>query len=143
MRAILVLALASIFTCTALWAQAVSSSQIKGTIQDSTGLSVPGAEVKVTQTATGAVRTVSSGPDGGYVFPALPVGPYQLEVSKQGFSRYVQSGIVLQVDSNPTIDVPLKVGSVSEQVVVEASATMVETQSSGVGQVIDQQRVMD
>jgi Carboxypeptidase regulatory-like domain/TonB dependent receptor len=143
MRAILVLALASIFTCAALWAQAVSSSQIKGTIQDSTGLSVPGAEVKVTQTATGAVRTVSSGPDGGYVFPALPVGPYQLEVSKQGFSRYVQSGIVLQVDSNPTIDVPLKVGSVSEQVVVEASATMVETQSSGVGQVIDQQRVMD
>ena len=50
-----------------------------------------------------------------------------LEVSKEGFNKYVQSGIVLQVNSNPAIDVVLKVGSVSEQVTVEADAAMVET----------------
>ena len=50
----------------------------------------------------------------------LPIGPYLLEVAKAGFTKYVQSGIVLQVDSNPTIDVALKVGAVSEQVTVEA-----------------------
>jgi hypothetical protein len=55
----------------------------------------------------------------------------------------VQTGIVLQVATNPTIDVPLKVGSVTEQVQVEANASMVETQNTGIGQVIDSQRVVE
>jgi len=142
-RLVLSSAFFSLLACNVAWGQAISTSQIKGTVQDASGLAVPGAEVKVFQTATGAVRTVASGPDGGYLFTALPVGPYRLEVSKEGFAKYVQSGIVLQVDSNPTIDVPLKVGAVTEQVAVEAGAAMVETQSTGVGQVIDQQRVVD
>src|SRR6185437_9802687 len=68
------------------WAQSVSTSLMKGTIEDSTGSAVPGAQVRATQTETGAVRTVISGPDGAYVLSELPVGPYQLEVSKDGFS---------------------------------------------------------
>src|SRR4029077_1448697 len=104
---------------------------------------VPGASVKVTQTATGAARTVTSGADGSFVLPNLPIGPYTLEGSKDGFSKYVQSGIVLQVDSNPTIDAALKVGSVTEQVLVQADAAMVETHSTGVGQVVDAQRVAE
>src|SRR4029077_1129566 len=104
---------------------------------------VPGASVKVTQTATGAARTATSGPDGGFTLTNLPVGPYLFEVSKTGFSKYVQSGIVLQVDSNPTIDAALKVGSVSEQVMVTADAAMVETHSTGVGTVVDNKRVME
>src|ERR1700680_3791582 len=125
------------------WAQAVSTSQISGTVQDSSGLAVPGAEVKVTQTDTGAIRAVVSGPDGAYVIPSLPVGPYSLEVTKEGFTRYVQTGIWLQVATNPAIPVTLKVGAVSERIQVEANAAMVETQSTGVGQVIDSQRVLD
>src|SRR3974390_2945100 len=94
--------------CGLAWSQA--TSQISGTVRDSSGLAVPGATVKVTQTATGAVRTVTSAVDGGFVFPDLPIGPYLFEVTKDGFSRFVQSGIVLQVDSNPTIDATLRVG---------------------------------
>jgi hypothetical protein len=127
---------------TAAWAQG-TTAQINGTVRDSSGLGVPGAEVKATQTATGATRTVNSGGDGSYVIPNLPIGPYMLEVTKEGFTKYVQSGIVLQVDSNPTVDAALKVGSVSEQVVVEANAAMVETQSTGVGTVVDNQRVVE
>ncbi len=97
----------------------------------------------MTGTETGAIRTTTSGPDGSYALTNLPVGHYQLEVTKEGFSKYVQTGIELQVASNPTIDVALKVGSVSEQVQVEAAAAMVETQSTAVGQVIDSQRVVD
>src|ERR1700676_3748917 len=104
--------------CALIWAQ--STSQINGTIHDSSGLAVPGAAVKVTQTATGAVRTATSGSDGDYVLHHLPIGPYLLEVTNDGFSKYVQSGIVLQVDTNPTVEVSLQVGSVSEQVTVEA-----------------------
>jgi hypothetical protein len=128
-------------SCAALWAQ--STAQINGTVRDASGLAVPGATVKATQTATGVARTVTSGADGGYVLSNLPVGPYLLEVTKEGFTKYAQSGIVLQVDSNPTIDAALKVGSVTEQVMVQADANMVETHSTGVGTVVDNQRVVE
>ncbi len=128
------------FTGAGLLAQTVS---INGVVKDASGLAVPGADVTVTQTETGFTRNAQSASDGAYLLPTLPIGPYRLEVKKMGFSTYVQSGIILQVDTNPTIDVALKVGSVSEQVNVEAAAAMVETQSTGVGQVINSQQVVD
>src|SRR5437870_1385804 len=66
-----------------------------------------------------------------------------LEGSKAGFTTYIQTGIVLQVDSNLTIDVPLKVGAVGEQVSVEANLAQVETRSTSLGQVVDNQRVSE
>lgn len=142
MRSLTAILLACIVPAS-LCAQAISTSQIKGTVQDPTGSVVPGADVTVTQTETNVSRSVMTGADGGYLFTELPVGHYTLQVTKEGFSKAVQSGIVLQVASNPTIDVQLKVGAANEQVVVEAAAAMVETQSAGVGEVIDQQRVVD
>src|SRR5579872_357900 len=125
----------------AVWAQ--STAQITGTVRDSSGLAVGDATIKATQTATGAVRTVTSGADGSYTFANLPIGPYLLEVTKDGFTKYAQAGIVLQVDSSPTIDVGLKVGSVTEQVIVQADANMVETHTTSVGTVVDNQRVVE
>src|ERR1700674_150330 len=127
----------------AAWGQAVSTAQIAGTVRDASGLPVPGVDVKATQTGTGLVRTATTGAVGEYVLPNLPIGPYQLEAGKQGFSRYVQTGIVLQVGDNPTVDIALQVGAVTEQVKVEANATMVETQATGVGSVIDNQRILE
>ena len=137
------LAVLCALVCASLSAQSVSTAQINGTITDSSGLAVPGAEVKATQTATGLSRAATSAADGAFVLPNLPIGPWQLEITKEGFSKYIQSGIVLQVASNPTIEAALKVGSVAEQVLVQADAAMVETHSTGVGTVIDQQRVVD
>jgi len=88
-RAVVAVFLLCYFT-TITWAQG-TTAQINGTVSDSTGLPVPGADVKVTQTATGAVRTATSGPDGAFVFPNLPIGPYMLEASKAGFNKYVQT----------------------------------------------------
>ena len=123
--------------------QAQSTAQMQGVVQDASGLAVPGAAIKATQTETSTIRTAMSGPDGNYVLQNLPIGPYRLEVSKQGFSTYVQTGIVLQVASLPTLDVTLKVGSVSEQVQVEANAALVETQSTNVGSIIENQRILE
>ena len=123
------------------WGQA--TAQVHGTIRDSSGSVVPAAEVKATQTGTGLTRTATSGTDGGFVFPNLPVGPYQIEVTKEGFTRQVQSGLTLQVNDDALIDVALKVGAVNEQVVVEANAALVETRSSGVGEVIQNQRIVE
>jgi hypothetical protein len=128
---------------TCLWAQAVSTAQISGTIKDQTGALLPGAEVAVTQTETEAKRTAVSDEAGSYILANLPIGPYRLEVTLPGFRTYVQNGIVLQVGSNPLIPVVLGVGQVSEQVEVSADAALVETRSTGVGQVIDNQRVLE
>ncbi len=139
MTAIRVL-LGVIFTSLGLWAQ---TAQISGTVRDATGAVVPGAAIKATQTATGVVRTTTSGADGGYVLPNLPIGPYMVEVTKEGFSRFVQMGIVLEVATNPTLDFSMKVGAVSEQVTVEASTLQVETRTNSIGQVVDNARIME
>jgi len=120
-----------------------SVAQIRGTVQDATGSAMPGADVKATQTDTGVNRTTTTDTQGNYILPDLPIGPYQLQITKAGFSRYVQSGIVLQVNVNPTVDVTMKIGAVTEEVSVHADAAMVETQNTSIGQVVDQARVVD
>ena len=89
------------------WAQSVAGSQVSGVVKDSSGGVLPGVEVTITKIDTGTVRTVFTGGDGAYVLPNLPVGPYKLKVVLQGFTTYVQEGIVLQVNTNPTIDAVL------------------------------------
>ncbi len=124
------------------WAQ-TSTSQISGTVQDATGAVIPAASIKVSQTDTGLTRSVSSSADGTYTLPNLPIGPYRMEVTKEGFSTFVQPGIVLEVSTNPTINPVLKIGAVSEQITVAAEALAVETRSSGVGQVITHDEVIN
>ena len=124
-------------------AQAVAGSQLSGVVRDSSNAAIPGAEVTVTKTDTGMTRTVFTPQDGAYAFPNLPVGPYQLKVVLQGFNTYVREGIILEVGTNPEINVTLTVGAVSEQITVTASSPLVETRNTGVGQVIDNQRLME
>jgi hypothetical protein len=124
-----------------IWAQ--GTAQIQGTVTDASGAAIPGAEVKATQTDTSAVRTISTGADGVYTLPSLPLGPYKLEVSKTGFSTYTQTGIVLQVNTSPTVDVALKVGTASESIQVEANAALVDTERTSVGSVIENQRILE
>src|SRR5215471_99872 len=130
-----------VFCASPMWGQA--TAQIHGTVQDLSGAAVPGATVKATQTETGTARTTVSEADGGYVLTNLPLGPYNVEVSKEGFATALESGIVLQVNSDPAVIVTLKVGALSERVTVEANASLVETRSGGVGTVIETQRILD
>jgi hypothetical protein len=123
--------------------QAVGGGQIQGSVVDSSGAVVAGAQVEATQTESGFKRQTTSGADGGYSLPNLPVGPYQLHVTREGFNAYVQSGIVIQVGNNLRIDVALQVGGVAQTVQVDAEASMVQTEDQSVSQVIDQQRMVD
>jgi hypothetical protein len=126
-----------------LRAQAVGGGQIQGSVVDSSGAVVAGAQVEATQTESGFKRQTTSGADGGYSLPNLPVGPYQLHVTREGFNAYVQSGIVIQVGNNLRVDVALKVGGVAQTMQVDAEASMVQTEDQSVSQVIDQQRMVD
>lgn len=126
-----------------LWGQGVASAQIQGLITDPSGAAIPKASVRITQTNTGLVRTTMSGSNGTYELPNLPVGPYRLEVQDSGFQAYVQTGIVLQVSNNVTINITLKVGEVSQHVQVSANASMVQTNTTSLSQVVDQARMVD
>src|SRR5205809_6785630 len=130
-----------LFVCALAWAQA--TAQISGTVKDQTGAVLPGVEVTATQTDTGIARSAVTNETGSYVLPNLPIGPYRLEASLPGFRTYAQTGIVLQVNANPVINATLEVGQVSEQVEVQANATQVETRSVGVGQVVENARILD
>src|SRR5689334_758965 len=86
-------------------AHAVSTAQISGTAKDQSGAALRGVEVTVTQTAAGAKRSVVTDETGSYVLTNLPIGPSMLEASLAGFRPYVQTGIVLQINTNPVINV--------------------------------------
>src|SRR5437762_3383541 len=124
-------------------ARAQVTAQISGTVRDPSGAVLPGVEITATQTDTGIVRTTLTNETGSYVLPNLAVGPYKVEAALAGFRTFVQNGIVLQVNGSPVVNPVLEVGQVSEQVEVQANAALVETRSSGVGQVIENQRILE
>lgn len=123
--------------------QAVNNAQIHGTVSDPTGAAVPNAGIVATHLETGATRSTVSGAAGDYVLTNLGVGAYKIEVKANGFERFVQTGIVLQVGDNVALDIGLKVGAVSQTVQVSAGTSMVQTQDTSISEVIDQRRVDD
>src|SRR6185437_6904362 len=98
-----------------------------GAVQDSSGAVVAGAQIRATQIDTGRVQSTTSGSDGIYILPNLPVGAYRVDVVSQAFKSYSQSGIVLQVGNNVQVNIVLQIGSVSDHVDVSADAAMVQT----------------
>ena len=127
--------------CGTIWAQA--TAQISGTVKDQSGAVLPGVEITAAQTQTGVARNTVTNETGSYVLPSLPTGPYRLEATLPGFRTFVQTGIELQVNSNPVINPILEVGQVSEQVEVQANASLVETRTSGIGQVVETARILE
>ena len=128
-----------LFAATHVLAQA--TAQINGTVADPSGGVLPGATVTAIQTDTGFRREVVTETDGAFTLTALPIGPYRLEVSLAGFRTYAQTGIVLEINSNPTIAVTLPLGAVAETVSVEASAPLVETRNPAIGGVVENERI--
>src|SRR5262245_19462980 len=132
-----------IWTLTCREASAQATAQISGNVRDQSGAVLPGVEVTALQTSTGISRSVVTNETGAYILSNLALGPYRLEVSLPGFRTFVQTGIVLQVNSNPVINPVLEVGQISEQVEVQGNAALVETRSQGVGSVMENQRILE
>ena len=124
-------------------AQSISTAQINGTVRDESSLPLPGVTVTATQTDTSLTRSVVTNETGAYVVQNLPIGPYRIEASLQGFKTYVQTGVVLEVNSNPTLNVTLAVGQLEETITVEGAAALVETRNPGIGQVVTNEQVVE
>lgn len=108
------------------WAAVIMQAQsdratIFGTVTDTTGAVVPDVEVVATQMATGGqIRTVSNGL-GFYTLSEMPIGQYELSVTKTGFANYHQTGIVLQTQQKVQVNIVLKVGESTETITVTAT----------------------
>src|SRR2546425_13257152 len=113
----LFLVAASLLIAGPLYAQ-LGTGNISGTVFDQSGAVLPGANITVTNTGTGFMRQTISSETGDYRLSGLQPGTYELAVEFSGFSRFVRSGLTLQVDQNARIDVHLQVGSSTENVVV-------------------------
>jgi Carboxypeptidase regulatory-like domain len=136
----LVILLATFFVMFA--AQAVAQeATLLGTVTDPSGASVPNAAVTITNTATGVTRNVTTNSDGQFLAPDLQIGNYTVRVSATGFKATEQKNLVLAVGDRRRLDVSLVVGSVQEQVTVEANAVAVQTDTGEVSNVITGQQV--
>src|SRR5437588_2617682 len=116
----------------AAWAQDTAS--LTGTVTDSSGAAISGAQVSVNNTAQGISRQAATNGSGDFLFAALPIGSYDLAVTSTGFKKYEAKGVVLNVAEKARVNVAMQVGAATTEVIVEGSSVaQVETQSSDLG----------
>ena len=130
-----------IVTSTMSLAQGGNQGSITGTVTDSSGALVPGAEVTATNTATGASFNTTSTSDGFFEFPLLPVGTYDIDAKKQGFNPLSAKGVKLTIGAKLNLNLELKVSAQGETVVVTGEAPVVETARTQVSSTIDDRAV--
>ncbi|MFN7934540.1 MAG: TonB-dependent receptor [Bryobacteraceae bacterium] len=119
-----------------------TSSTVSGKITDPSGATVPAASITASNEDTGLRRATTSNDNGVYVVPLLPPGRYRLSVQKDGFKPITRSGIVLQVDQVARIDFVLDLGAVAETVEVTDNAPLLQQDTSALGQVVDNQKIL-
>ncbi len=126
--------------CATLFAQ---NSGIQGVVTDPAGASVPDVAVTVTNVETGVATTLRTNELGFYSAPFLPSGIYKIAAEKAGFSPVSRDNLTLNVDQIARVDFSLKIGTVAETIEVTAAAALLESETTSMGQVIDQKRVVE
>ncbi len=117
------------------------TATIQGTVADQSGAVVPNATIAITNSSTGASRTVTTNQAGIYSAPDLPIGTYSVKVDAPGFKSYEQNGISVNVNATVRVDASLQVGQSQETVTVEANAVQVQVDTSEQSNVIYGQQI--
>src|ERR1700691_4010218 len=119
------------------------TGNIRGTVLDPSGAMVQATMVTAKQTETGLTRSAVTDRQGEYVLVELPIGHYQVEVHAQGFQKYLQQGILLDVNETATVSIHLKLGAETQQVEVRADADMVQPTVSSLGEAVMAREILD
>jgi hypothetical protein len=127
-------------TASPLWAQ---GAEVTGRVTDPTGAVVPSAVVSVLNVETGVRYPAQTNHDGYYGVPSLVPGRYQISVNASGFKPVLRTGIVLQVEQVARFDFKLELGNVTEQVEVAGTAPLVESETSSIGQIINNKSIVE
>ncbi len=120
---------------------APASGSLEGTVMDSSGAVVPGAQVSVKNEQTGVASSQTADGAGHFIFLYLPPGKYELSVQKSGFQQSIIKDIAVSVGTTVTTHPALAVGQMQTSVNVSASATQVDTSQSSLGDVVGQQSI--
>jgi hypothetical protein len=121
-------------------AQAVSGT-ILGTVKDSSGAAVPGANVTVVNTGTGFSRTVVSDSLGEYTAPLVPTGTYTVSAEITGFKKVSKTNVLVGVDQRVRIDLTLELGAITEVVEIQAETPLLQTSSSDLGATVVEDQI--
>ncbi|MEK7830495.1 MAG: carboxypeptidase-like regulatory domain-containing protein, partial [Acidobacteriota bacterium] len=121
----------------------VTTGSILGTVRDNSGAAVKGAKVTITEPGKSSASSFITDDDGGYTAAFLIPGTYNISVEANGFKKGVTNNVVVQIDQKARIDFALEVGAVTETVEIAASTTLVRTESSELGEVIEQRAVKE
>jgi len=139
LNVLLILAFASV-SAVVLYADVTAS--VSGTVTDSTGAVVPNVKIELRSIETGIVRTTQTNADGFYNFLQLPPGHYDIAVHQPGFSEFLQTGLVLDVNSSPIINIKLKLGEVAQKVEIVSNAVQIDTGTTQLGDVISSNTIL-
>lgn len=124
-------------------AQSAETGALAGNVSDPTGAVVPEASVEATNESTGQIRISASRADGRYTVALLPPGIYKIAVKKTGFREEIENDVHIDVGGTARLDIVLALGESTQQVTVQGSPTMTDTESSTLGRVVNQQAVQN
>ena len=123
--------------------KAQSTAAVVGTVRDVSGAVVSGASVTVKNENNGFTRTVVTGAQGEYTIVSLPVGPYTFTTVLKGYKQAKAANITLQVAQKALVDLTLAAGDVAETVTVTETPSLLQTETSSLGQVVDNKLIVD
>ena len=124
-------------------AQVAPNGTISGAVKDPGGLVVANARVTVVNTEENIPRTTLTDTHGTYSIPALPIGHYNVKVETTGFKASTKTNLTLDIGQEAVVDFTLQVGDTQDQVVVQADEARVDTTSSSIGHLVDNQQIVE
>ena len=141
-RTLSVLAVLFILTITGVYAQQTTGI-LRGRVADETGGILPGVDITARNRDTGITRVGISDDEGRYRLSQLALGTYSVTAELAGFQAGVVQGITLSIVRESVVDITLRVGAITEQVIVTAEGSLVDTSSASVGSLVDNQSITD
>ncbi len=142
MRLFSVLILALFVISTPATPQRITAS-LGGVVRDPSQATVPGAKIRITNEGTSSAFQTTTNQDGRFQAPSLPAGQYDVVIEAAGFKRLERKGLTLTVDQSAELDFNLELGSSAESVEITGEAPLLDTSSSEVGQVINNQSIVN
>jgi hypothetical protein len=131
------------FLCLSRIEAQTTNASVSGTVVDSTGASIPGAQIIAQNTDTGLTTTATTTDAGTYIFTTLPPGNYTITTTRQGFTTNVQKGLVLTVGQSATVKAVLEVGATSQTVSVNAAGNVINQSTAELSQVVNERSVKE
>jgi hypothetical protein len=132
-----ILAIAALTFAPIIAAQS-TGGRIRGTVSDPSGAAVVSAKVTLINEGTNVSRDVDTGSNGEYLLVEVPIGSYEIDVTQQGFKKYVRKGIALDLNEVISIDIALQLGTTAETVEVTGAPPVVDTTSTQLGAVVNE-----